>query len=371
MSSAVFYRDLRAAYPSVVSADGMYLRTDSGRRILDAVGGAGTVVLGHAVRGSPTCRPAWRRGQLHVRATFTKPWQEQLAKALVAMNRVSPAGCIRLRGLPGRRDRGEMARQITCNAAARRYKVIARWQSFHGSTLATLALSGRRPGGSRTCRCCRRPAHRAAYCYRCPLRHSHPACGVACADDLERRSCWRTGQHRRVHRRAGHRLDGDRRGPGPGVLPADPRHLRGTRCCSSRRGADWVRRTGRRLAIEHWASSQTSWSWARGSAAATSRSARCWPRRGWSTRSPRAPARSATGHLQRQAVCTFVGLQVLRSRSPTSCSMRWRTKAGSSARCSGSWPAGGTHQHPQPLIGVSIISVSAIANTLGRPDKLP
>ena len=50
MSSSVFHRDLRAAYPSVVSAEGMYLRTESGERILDAVGGAATVVLGHGVR---------------------------------------------------------------------------------------------------------------------------------------------------------------------------------------------------------------------------------------------------------------------------------------------------------------------------------
>jgi adenosylmethionine-8-amino-7-oxononanoate aminotransferase len=50
VSSAVFYRDLRAAYESVVSAEGMYLRTQAGQRILDAVGGAGTVVIGHGVR---------------------------------------------------------------------------------------------------------------------------------------------------------------------------------------------------------------------------------------------------------------------------------------------------------------------------------
>ena len=24
------------------------------------------------------------------------------------------------------------------------------------------------------------------YCYRCPLGHTYPGCGVACADDLER-----------------------------------------------------------------------------------------------------------------------------------------------------------------------------------------
>jgi adenosylmethionine-8-amino-7-oxononanoate aminotransferase len=86
VSSAVFYRDLRASYPSVVSADGMYLRTDSGRRILDAVGGAGTVVLGHAVR-EITDSIAQHGGEVSFTygATFTNPWQEQLAEALAGM----------------------------------------------------------------------------------------------------------------------------------------------------------------------------------------------------------------------------------------------------------------------------------------------
>ncbi len=87
MSSAVFHRDLHAAYESVVSADGMYLRTEAGQRILDAVGGAGTVVLGHGVR-EITDAVARHGGELSFvyGAMFTNPWQEQLAEALVAMN---------------------------------------------------------------------------------------------------------------------------------------------------------------------------------------------------------------------------------------------------------------------------------------------
>ena len=87
MSSSVFHRDLRAAYPSVVSAEGMYLRTESGDRILDAVGGAATVVLGHGVR-EITDAIARHGSELSFTygATFTNPWQEQLAEALVAMN---------------------------------------------------------------------------------------------------------------------------------------------------------------------------------------------------------------------------------------------------------------------------------------------
>jgi len=87
VSSKVFYRNLHGSYESVVSADGMYLRTAAGQRILDAVGGAGTVVLGHAVR-EITDAIARHGSEISFSygATFTNPWQEELAEALVAMN---------------------------------------------------------------------------------------------------------------------------------------------------------------------------------------------------------------------------------------------------------------------------------------------
>jgi adenosylmethionine-8-amino-7-oxononanoate aminotransferase len=81
-----------------------------------------------------------------------------------------------------------MARQyhLQCGRPGR-HKVIARWQSFHGSTLATLSLSGR-PAWREPFLPMLPPAPHIVppYCYRCPLGHTYPGCGVACADDLER-----------------------------------------------------------------------------------------------------------------------------------------------------------------------------------------
>jgi adenosylmethionine-8-amino-7-oxononanoate aminotransferase len=186
----VFHRDLRAVYESIVSAAGMYLRTDSGRRILDAVGGAGTVVIGHGVR-EITDSIARHGGELSFvyGATFTNPWQEQFAEALVAMNpKIAARVYFVSGGSEGNETAIKMARQYHLQRGRPgRHKVIARWQSFHGSTLATLSLSGR-------------PAWREPflpqltavphivppYCYRCPLGHTYPGCDVACADDLER-----------------------------------------------------------------------------------------------------------------------------------------------------------------------------------------
>lgn len=190
MPSAVFHRDLRAVYDSIVSASGMYLRDASGRQILDAVGGAGAVVIGHGVT-EITDSIARHGSELSFvyGATFTHPWQEQLADALVAMSRPAAARVYFVSGgSEGNETAIKMARQYHLQRGRPgKYKVIARWQSFHGSTLATLSLSGR-------------PAWREPflpqlspvphivppYCYRCPLGHSYPGCDVACADDLER-----------------------------------------------------------------------------------------------------------------------------------------------------------------------------------------
>ena len=188
--SSVFHRDLRKAQESVVSAAGMDLRTATGRQILDAVGGAGTVVLGHGVR-EITDAVARHGSELSFvyGATFTNPWQEQFAEELVVKSRQAGGRVYFVSGgSEGNETAVKMAREyhLQCGRPGR-HKVIARWQSFHGSTLATLSLSGR-------------PAWREPflpqlspvphivppYCYRCPLGRTYPDCGVACADDLER-----------------------------------------------------------------------------------------------------------------------------------------------------------------------------------------
>src|SRR5262245_22142955 len=181
---------MRAAYESVISAEGMYLRTAAGQRILDAVGGAGTVVIGHGVR-EITDAIARHGDEISFvyGATFTNPWQEQLAEALVAM---SPETAARVYFVSGGSEGNEtaikMARQYHLQRGRPgRHKVIARWQSFHGSTLATLSLSGRPTWREPFLPQLTAVPHIAApYCYRCPLGHNYPGCGVACADDLER-----------------------------------------------------------------------------------------------------------------------------------------------------------------------------------------
>ena len=67
-----------------------------------------------------------------------------------------------------------------------RWKVIGRDLSYHGTTLATLAIGGhlkRRVGFEPWLTPL--PKAPACYCLRCPLALRYPDCAVACADALE------------------------------------------------------------------------------------------------------------------------------------------------------------------------------------------
>ena len=66
-------------------------------------------------------------------------------------------------------------------------KILARYRSYHGSTSGSIAATGdpRRwamePGGKQQGFLFAPETN----CYRCPIRHTYPACGIACADYLE------------------------------------------------------------------------------------------------------------------------------------------------------------------------------------------
>src|SRR6202020_770575 len=66
-------------------------------------------------------------------------------------------------------------------------KIIARYRSYHGSTSGSIAATGdpRRwamePGGKGPGVIFAPEVH----CYKCPIRHTYPECGIACADYIE------------------------------------------------------------------------------------------------------------------------------------------------------------------------------------------
>ncbi len=144
--SRVFYRKLQRDYPLAVAADGCWIVDAEGRRYLDASGGAVVANLGHALDGVADAVAEAIRTLGYVNGTqFTHRPVEELALELTER-------------LPGDLDFAyflgsgseaieaavKLARQIWVERGrAGKWKMISRFPSYHGNTLAALALSGR------------------------------------------------------------------------------------------------------------------------------------------------------------------------------------------------------------------------------------
>jgi adenosylmethionine-8-amino-7-oxononanoate aminotransferase len=238
--------------------EGAYLITPDGRRILDAAGGAIVVNIGH---GRREVAEAFARGATE--ATYVvPPFATESRVRLVERLRTHwlPAELTRVVFTSGGSESMDaairLARQHHVSAGRRqRWKVIGRDLSYHGTTLATLAIGGHLK---------RRDAFEpwltplpkapACYCLRCPLGLRYPDCAVACADELEH-VIEREGAET-IAAFVAEPIVGSTAGA---VVPPDEYWPRVADICR-RHGvlliADEVMtgfgRTGRRFAVEHW-----------------------------------------------------------------------------------------------------------------------
>jgi adenosylmethionine-8-amino-7-oxononanoate aminotransferase len=146
-ATSVFPRFLDLAYPSVERGDGIWLTTTDGRRILDSCsGGAMVACLGYGVPEivEAAVEQAERISYFY-NHHFTSEPQERLADRLLEV--VAP-GMARVRLVSGGSEANETALQLARlyhveRGDAERWRVISPAQAYHGSTMGTLALSGR------------------------------------------------------------------------------------------------------------------------------------------------------------------------------------------------------------------------------------
>jgi hypothetical protein len=145
--SHVLRRSLTAIQPSIVAGDGAYLIDDTGKRYLDACGGAAVSSLGHdneAVRKA-ICDQVNTLAFAHT-GLFTNRWAEELSDYLVAH---APEGTGEGRvmylgsGSEAMEAALKLARQYHVERGETgRAHIIARAPSYHGNTLGALAVSG-------------------------------------------------------------------------------------------------------------------------------------------------------------------------------------------------------------------------------------
>ena len=143
----VFPRFLDLAYPNIERGHGVWLETAAGARILDACsGGAMVACLGYGVQeiADAAARQAEQVAYFYNHHFTTEP-QEELADRIIEV--VAPE-MARVKFGTGGSEANEsalrLARAYHVDRGQRdRWKVITQAQSYHGSTLGTLALSGR------------------------------------------------------------------------------------------------------------------------------------------------------------------------------------------------------------------------------------
>ncbi|MFL5798345.1 MAG: aspartate aminotransferase family protein [Actinomycetota bacterium] len=146
--SSVFPRFLDLDYPDVERGEGVWLTTTDGRRILDACsGGAMVACLGHSVPElAAAAADQSERIAYFYNHHFTSEPQERLADRMLEV--VAPE-MARVRFVSGGSEANETALQLARiyhvdRGETDRWRVISPAQAYHGSTMGTLALTGRR-----------------------------------------------------------------------------------------------------------------------------------------------------------------------------------------------------------------------------------
>ncbi len=192
MSDALFPRNFRKTYPQAVRGEGCYIFTADGRRFLDAAGGAAVVTIGHGVAsvGRSMAEQAERLAYVHSSQFETSVAAELSRRLLDLAPSTFRRGRVYLTcgGSEATETAMKLARQYFLERGEKkRFRVVSRKQSYHGSTLGALSVSGntrrREPYAPLLSEWGRVPP---CYCYRCPMGLRYPECNVDCADELDR-----------------------------------------------------------------------------------------------------------------------------------------------------------------------------------------
>lgn len=176
-SVATFYQSPLA----LERGEGMYVWDENGDRYLDCFGGVLTVSVGHA---NPTVAQAVgeQAGRLsHISPLYAHKNQSDLAEKLAEIT-------------PGRLKKsfftssGTEANDTAIMAAklhTGRQEIVVLRHSYGGRSATGLSAVGVhtwRPLPAQVPGIVHAPA---PYCYRCPFHLTYPACGLACAEDIE------------------------------------------------------------------------------------------------------------------------------------------------------------------------------------------
>jgi adenosylmethionine-8-amino-7-oxononanoate aminotransferase len=191
--SAVFRRSFRKDFPTAVRGKGVYIWDAAGNKYLDLSGSAAVNLIGHGVPeiSAAISEQAAKLEFVHT-SQFTTPVAEEYAEELLTFageNFRGGAVYFTCGGSESIETALKLARQYQVEIGKpARYQVISRQQSYHGSTLGALSVSGNKRRREVYLPMVREFAHIGMpYCYRCDFDCTDGCrnCGQQYAAELE------------------------------------------------------------------------------------------------------------------------------------------------------------------------------------------
>jgi taurine---2-oxoglutarate transaminase len=167
----------------IADAEGCFFIDGDGKRYLDFSSQLMCVNLGHKNQAVIAAIEEQARTLPYVAPGYATDVRVELSQELLS---VLPDGLQKFFYTTSGTEANEAAFKI-----ARMYtgksKILARYRSYHGSTMASIAAtgdprrwavepSGKAPGFIFGCE---------VNCYKCPIKHTYPGCDIACVDYLE------------------------------------------------------------------------------------------------------------------------------------------------------------------------------------------
>ncbi len=259
--SSVFRRSFQKTFPSAARGEGVYIWDTDGKKYLDLAGSAAVNLIGHGVAeiSATMAEQAAKLEFVHT-SQFTTPVAEEYAQELLAFaGEHFQGGAVYFTsgGSEAIETALKLARQYQVEVGQpRRHHILSRQQSYHGSTLGALSVSGNKRRREIYLPMVREFAHIGMpYCYRCDFdcTDGRRNCGQQYAAELEKAIESSDGQA------AGFIFE-PVSGATLGAVVPPPGYLQSIAEICRRHGllliADEVMtgmgRTGRNFAIDHW-----------------------------------------------------------------------------------------------------------------------
>ena len=191
-NSGLFSRNFKKTFPIAVRGEGCWIIASDGRRFLDASGQAAVVSIGHGVQeiGRAMAEQSSQIAFAHTSQFHSAP-AEKLAARLLALAPANFRDGGRVYFTSGGSEATETAIKLVRQyhletGQMERYRVLSRRQSYHGSTLGAMSVSGNFARRSPYEPLIADWGHIApCFCYHCPFEKTFPQCELACADDLQ------------------------------------------------------------------------------------------------------------------------------------------------------------------------------------------